>query len=100
MTNDTEGPTPDQCTQHAEIECRGSRAWACWYPQMGGYAARAVVIPERNGGCFTVLVWHDGEFPFAAGEPARLHHCDPEQFVTFGRFVATLPGVVTEDDTA
>lgn len=41
-----------------------------WYPQMGGYAAKAQVtfayvtnsnVPEP--GCFSALVYHDGEFP-------------------------------------
>lgn len=40
-----------------------------------------------------MYVWHNGEFPFEGrdGEPAispaRLHHCDGQQFVDFGMFL-------------
>lgn len=84
-----------------------------YYPQMGGYAGECVVTfdretnsgPDPEPGCFSVDVWHDGEFPFtgekrgrfegdclACGEPvveeqvspSHLHHCSAEQFINFG----------------
>lgn len=96
-------PTPEQCTARAEVApFDGRRAFACWYPQMGGYVGKAVVLPsvghDGRDGCFEVYVWHDGEFPFFDGEertwdfappsPAHLHHCAAEQFVRFGQEVS------------
>ncbi len=94
MTNPTTliEPTGQQCTDHAVV----GPGVACWYPQMGGYHAKAVVIP---GGCAEVFVWHDGQFPFTddnprpdqpARSPARLHHSDGSQFVEFGRFLEQI----------
>lgn len=89
-------PTGVQCTNRAAVALDdGSVAYACWYPQMGGYAAKALVIP---GGCAEVFVWHDGDFPFLGSDvdpvhgrkPTRLHHCDGEQFVDFGQFLMSV----------
>lgn len=84
-------PTPEECSSRAKI----GEGWACWYPQMGGYVGKCVVVPS-DGTCFDAWVWHDGEFPFSANTsdcgPTRLHHCDPEQFVRFGELVASLKG--------
>lgn len=76
-------PTVEQCTSRAQV----GAGRACWYPQMGGYVARAVVIPDD--GCADVWVWHDGSFPFGGedGSPVVLHHCDGDQFVSFGEFL-------------
>jgi hypothetical protein len=100
-------PTPEECSANALVfEDERTRGYAMWYPQMGGYVGRCIVFLDkkwveypggsRSGGCFDVLVWHDGEFPFneeGEGEkqnPARLHHCDPEQFIRFGEKVLEL----------
>jgi hypothetical protein len=90
-----EEPTAEACSAGTltTVVVNGERieGYATWYPQMGGYGAKALVIP--SGGCFDVLVWHDGEFPFGDGrKPASLHHCDARQFIEFGEFVAKLPG--------
>lgn len=83
-------PTVEQCTQREQVDLPdGRRGWACWYPQMGGYVGRAVAVPD-GAGCFDVLVWHDGEFPFSDANPTELHHCDGSQFVEFGRFLEGL----------
>ena len=81
----------------------GSPAFACWYPQMGGYVGKAVVVmqtpppikvgspeDESSDYCFDAYVWHDGEFPFSETDdrnPVRIHHCMPSQFIDFGEFV-------------
>jgi hypothetical protein len=62
---------------------------ACWYPQMGGYSGKAVAVSDDTG-CVDLYVWHDGEFPFTGDDdgpapPVEVHHCDPEQFIQFGR---------------
>ncbi len=97
-------PTGEQCTQHSLVyEDEYDIGYACWYPQMGGYAGKAVAVMDRkwsetsdgsgaSGGCIEVYVWHDGEFPFR-GEgtyPVRIHHCDPEQFIQFGKLLSEL----------
>lgn len=97
-------PTTEQCSSHDIVyETESKVGVACWYPQMGGYVARAVVIIDKEwkafsggsqeGGCFDMLIWHDGEFPFdeeSGQSPAHLHHCDPQQFINFGNFVKEL----------
>lgn len=98
MTKPTE-PTSEQCSQNARVaDVNGRPAFACWYPQMGGYVGKAVVLPgwdDRNEepDCFEAYVWHNGEFPFDEGDgrsPARLHHCMPQQFTEFGEWVAKV----------
>jgi len=89
-------PTAEECTANAPILCDHGPAFAAWYPQMGGYRGLCVVVSDQNAGegelpCFDVYVWHDGEFPFGyqddSKQPVRLHHCNPEQFVNFGKAV-------------
>lgn len=98
-------PTSEECSMNVLVfSSKDKVGYAMWYPQMGGYSARCVALLDRrwtetprgsrDGGCFDVLVWHDGEFPFDEDEtgpsPARLHHCDPEQFIRFGQIVRQL----------
>lgn len=90
-------PTAEECSANTLLwERDGVRAYACWYPQMGGYVGKAVVEvwPTDSNVCFEVSVWHDGEFPFGEDTaPARLHHCEAEQFIRFGQLVQRLQGV-------
>lgn len=79
-------PAGDECTAGAPYEHEGRRGFATWYPQMGGYTGKCVVLFDA-GGCFDVFVWHDGEFPFGGRSPVEIHHCDPEQFIQFGEIV-------------
>lgn len=97
-------PTAEQCSANEKVfedEC--TVGYAIWYPQMGGYVGKAVALMDRDwieissgasiGGCVDVLVWHDGEFPFIGEDgrkPVRLHHCDPDQFISFGAKIAEL----------
>lgn len=98
-------PSPEECSSRAKIfENENRVGFATWYPQMGGYRGKAVVIFEkgwtedkngtRRGGCMDVLVWHDGEFPFRGESdprpPVSLHHCDPSQFVQFGEWMGRV----------
>lgn len=94
-------PTGDQCNANAKLpDVNGLSAWAGWYPQMGGYTSKCVIVdesPEQPNSCFGVFVWHDGEFPFTADSenenpPAYLHHCMAEQFIRFGELVDKLKG--------
>ncbi len=79
MRKDIREPTPDECSTNTFIVGLGM---AAWYPQMGGYTGKCIIVPL--GGCFDVYVWHDGEFPFSDGKgPVRLHHCDADQFERF-----------------
>lgn len=89
-------PTTAECTARAEVQLTDEfRGWACWYPTMGGYTSRCVVV--KDAGCVDAYVWHDGEFPFSGPDhygdvrpPTRLHHCSGDAFVGFGEFVAEL----------
>lgn len=88
-------PTSEQCFNKQCINLGDGRtAYACWYPQMGGYVAHALAI--RDQGCTDVYVWHDGDFPFSTDHfgvdhnPRKLHHCDGQQFVAFGQFLTWL----------
>lgn len=98
-------PTGDQCENNEIVfETKDQIGVAVWYPQMGGYAGKCVVILDRIwqtdgrcsiGGCFECFVWHDGSFPFGdetepGCSPAHLHHCDPEQFIRFGEKVKKM----------
>ncbi len=99
-------PSAEQCSQGIRVEdFEGNPSYAYWYPQMGGYVAKSVIviIPDGNVSegdpeecydrCFEVYVWHDGAFPFDENDcngrgPVRfLHHCMPSQFIGFGDFV-------------
>jgi hypothetical protein len=80
-------PTAQQCSDKSAIAFGDEWAFACWYPQMGGYVGKCVVTGAGEG-CFDAYVWHDGEFPFGDGpSPNRLHHCHPGQFIAFGEAV-------------
>ena len=87
-------PTPEQCSNHAKVlETETKVGYAIWYPQMGGYSGQAIVVFDKHdsGGCFDTYIWHDGEFPFGDDEqPHLLHHCDADQFVSFGKAVSSL----------
>lgn len=88
-------PTVEECTAKARMpDWYGQPAFACWYPQMGGYVGKCVIIlmDDSAPGCFEACVWHDGEFPFSEDDdrgrkPAWIHHCNPTQFVDFGNLV-------------
>lgn len=84
-------PTAEECEKQTQGAWNGFTTLACWYPQMGGYVARAVAIrpivnPEVDpaSSCVDVFIWHDGDFPFEGRAPLRMHHCSAEQFITFG----------------
>lgn len=89
-------PTGDQCNQNEVVwENEHEIGYAIWYPQMGGYCGKAIAIINKRqagdeGACITCWIWHDGEFPFSGDDlpPVYMHHCDPEQFVRFGRKLA------------
>ncbi len=91
-------PTGDHCNHNIMSTWNGERTMAIWYPQMGGYNGKAVVVGPCEEGCFNVYVWHDGEFPFSQGDegrgPAFLHHCDPKQFEMFGQIVRLFQQVL------
>jgi hypothetical protein len=107
-------PTGEQCTARERVTITlGGQivdGVACWYPQMGGYVGKCLIVPggvrsDGSAGCFEAYVWHDGDFPFGGDwndrrPPAHLHHCDPAQFVEFGEFVARLSGEDAADAEA
>lgn len=91
----------------------GRRARACWFPSMGGYAGRALIVaPQRDGDCCTeVWVWHDGAFPFSSepsdhsrwpGEemrsPVRLTIHGGQDFIAFGQLVDECEAVADPDE--
>lgn len=88
-------PTHQECTDHAPV----GPGVAVWYPQMGGYRGKAVVVLDGEGhGCCDVYVWHDGNFPINSADqdapnPAVLHHCNGQQFIEFGMFLVGLARV-------
>jgi hypothetical protein len=90
-------PTAEECNDHRPVVLDSERTGlACWYPQMGGYVGKAVVVLDND--CVNVYVWHDGHFPFGDEDdrsPAELHHCDGEQFVRFGEFLMSMQGMST-----
>jgi len=93
-------PTYEEIKNHKVIDFGDVKWTACWYPQMGGYVAKAWASlsssEQKETSCFEVCVYHDGEFPFdestpgAPGNPAYLHHCSADQFIKFGNFLKTL----------
>lgn len=92
-------PTAEQCSANEQLpDYEGRKAFACWYPQMGGYGSKCVIVTDQtteHNGCFDAHVWHDGDFPFHGGEsPVVLHHCCAEQFIKFGQTVLRLQGTV------
>ena len=92
-------PTGDECNSNMVVTFNEVDCHACWYPQMGGYVGKCWVVPQ-NSGCFRVYVWHDGNFPFTDEDDDRtvatIHHCNADQFIDFGNFVKTLPGMMEE----
>jgi hypothetical protein len=85
-------PTSEQCSNRAEVPGPlGRRAFACWFPQLGGYAGKAIVELE-GAGHFDVYLWHDFEFP--ADTPTVFHCCSARQFVEFGTWVEDMVKVV------
>lgn len=95
-------PTSEECASNAEVD--GGRAF--WWPQMGGYVARAVARVDR---CHVdVWVWHDGEFPFngdcqACGtgrSPVHLHMDDGFEWVALGTFLNRLQDAAAADEEA
>ncbi len=98
-------PTGEQCEADARLpDYHGRRAYACWYPQMGGYCGKCVVLISEDAEvagstCFDAYVWHDGEFPFHENDdiPVRLHHCEPSQFIEFGKLVQAFQEAVNKE---
>ena len=100
--NELVEPTSEQCNNNEKVfESELDIGYAIWYPQMGGYIAKAIVLLDKNwtdrgdgcriGGCFDMFIWHDSDFPFHNDEnPVEIHHCDPEQFIDFGKKVKEL----------
>lgn len=94
-------PTPEQCSEKSLVyEDKDHIGHAIWYPQMGGYLGKAVVVFEKShpDGCFEAYIWHDGEFPVTE-ENCRpimhFHHCMSEQFIAFGERVAELATAIS-----
>lgn len=98
-------PTSDECSARAVVQLTDEiRGHACWYPSMGGYVGKAVATIRDGDGCVDLYVWHDGDFPFGDdspdvwGEPrgpVELHHCEPDQFEAFGRWLGALASSVS-----
>lgn len=92
-------PTPEQCSANATVDGGAGRpGTAAWYPSMGGYVGRAVIVVV-DGDCTDVYVWHDGDFPFDGDDPYRethnprlLHHCNGQQFIGFGTLLEQIQG--------
>ncbi len=84
-------PTSEECSNRSPIFKDGRQVgYATWYPQMGGYGGKCIVLTEKeneNNTCFDVFVWHDSEFPFSGLKPVEIHHCMAEQFIRFGEEV-------------
>ena len=99
-------PAAAQCSANAPVTAGGRTGFACWYPSMGGYAAKAIVLhedddctEETHGDCgIDVAIWHNGDFPFSGeftdvpSNPVVLHHCSAADFIHFGELVARLLG--------
>lgn len=104
MLRTLERPTPEQCSVRAKVgENETFAYYAIWYPQMGGYRGAAVAEIYKDpsqGECFDVRVWHDGEFPLH-GDPhddtVILHHCEPGQFIVFGKQVRLMQKIAGAD---
>lgn len=99
MPDQVRQPTADECTNQVEIR-DGERlvGYACWYPTMGGYSGKAVIVPDK--GCVDVHVWHDGQFPFdgecqacsTPRQPVVLHHCNGGEYTQFGQLLGKVMG--------
>ncbi len=96
MLKNIKAPSDDQIRDNAKVaEDEHEVAYACWYPQMGGYGGKCVVIFSKQSDelvpCFDALVWHNGKFPFGDDRaPREIHHCSARQFVEFGKCVQKL----------
>jgi hypothetical protein len=94
-------PTDEECSANAEVLHGRKVGYACWYPQTGGYAGKALAVPDDDGHV-DVYVWHDGQFPFDGHcqncrdgrQPVEIHHCDGGQFIQFGEFINAIGGKV------
>ena len=102
-------PTGDECGVNAPIVLDDGRiGYAIWYPQMGGFCARAIAVCGEPGDCVDVYVWHDGDFPFddkmdlTFGNPTRppreLHFCEPGDFIEFGERLLKLQSLGGHDE--
>lgn len=96
-------PTAEQCSAGVRVEdFNDLPAYACWYPQMGGYVGKCVVVIAPDDAdcadrCFDAFVWHNGAFPFSddydqQASPVLIHHCMPSQFTNFAEFVLEKQG--------
>jgi len=99
-------PTVEQCSNNEVLIENDERSvCALWYPQMGGYIAKAVCafVKHEKEPCIDAYIWHDGEFPFYDEDtitmeenkgnpkpPVHLHHCDASQFIDFGNNLLKL----------
>ena len=81
-------PTPEACTAKETRKHGDEIELACWHPQWGGYASRAVVRfgAQSHFGCFDVANFHDGQFP--GDKPTIYHYCNPLQLIEFGLTIA------------
>lgn len=85
-------PTDEDC-RHKKVVASDftHKVIAMYYPQMGGYTSKCLISFAHGGVdmCFDALIWHNGQFPFEAcdGNPARIHHCSPDQFIAFGESI-------------
>jgi hypothetical protein len=91
-------PTSDEVVLGATVNLPDGRwARACWFPSIGGYVGKALVIPSQVEGecCTEVWVWHNGQFPFSGQCPACSSECSPvllhvhggQDFIAFGELV-------------
>ena len=105
---DVKEPSLEDCNRNSKVfDSEDQVGFACWYPQMGGYSAKAVAFftkpwggyedESEYSGCVDVFIWHDGEFPFTGEDsqssvraPVALHHCDIRDFVVFGEKLSRL----------
>lgn len=95
-------PTSEECDKRDIVyDSEAKYGVASWYPQMGGYASRCVVVLDKEhsrsldgytlGGCIDIAIWHDGMFPTDDDRPSQwLHVCDPWQWVRFFHDFGTL----------
>lgn len=82
-------PTAEQCITGERL---GDGMFACWYPQMGGYVSKCIVmINDEHSGCFEAYIWHNGDFPISddcsTDSISHIHHCEADQFIKFGNFI-------------
>lgn len=76
-------------------------------PQVGGYGGVMRVRTERANpddvACFTIWIWHDGEFPHEGDEsdppqrPFELHGCSPLQWLYAACILCKLQGMIVDE---